>query len=109
MYRDFAKELVPEGTQIRYFVKRHYFKDEQEVRAVVIDAPANDLGTEDLQKSNPDLGRSIMMPMSSLLDCIICRPFAPKDEIEMIKKVMRSVGLAIPVVESELSGMPILN
>ncbi len=109
MYRDFAKEPVPEGTQIRYFVKRHYFKDEQEVRAVVIDAPANEQGTEDLQKSNPDLGRAISMQLSSLLDSIICRPFAPKDEIDMIKAVTRSAGLATPVVESELSGAPILN
>jgi hypothetical protein len=109
MYKDFSRELVPEGTQIRYFVKRHYFEDEREVRAVIVDPPANKQGTEDLEWSNPTFGRAMQMDLSSLLEAIVCRPFAPTDEVEMITKVSRSAGLTTPVVESELSGVPKLN
>jgi hypothetical protein len=110
MYKDFSRELVPEGTQIRYFVKRHYFKDEREVRSIIIDTPPpNAMGTEDLEQINQTNGLAIPMELSSLLDAIVCRPFAPANEVEMITKVVQSAGLSTMVVRSVLSGEPLLN
>ena len=85
-------------------MKRHNFADEREVRAVIIDAPANEHGTEDLARSNPADGRAIPVDMSSLLDAVVCRPFAPPDEVEMIARVSHAAGLTTIVVRSELSG-----
>jgi len=109
MYKDFSRELVPEGTHIRYFVKRHFFADEREVRAVIVDPPANALGTEDLEQTNPTGGRAIQVNLSVILDAVVCRPFAPPNEVEMLTKIVQSAGLATTVVQSELSGKPRLN
>jgi hypothetical protein len=104
LYRDYSNELVSEGTQIRYFQKRHYFKDEKEVRSLIVDFPE-----EDLSKINLQEGNAVAVDLSSLLDAIICRPYASKDEVETITKIVNLSGIKVPVVESELSGNLIPN
>jgi hypothetical protein len=104
LYRDYSNDLITEGTQIRYFQKRHYFKDEKEVRALISDFPE-----EDLSNTNSQEGIGVYVNLSTLLDSIVCRPYAPLNEVEMITKLVKTSGLEIPVLKSELSGDPILN
>lgn len=77
LYRDYSSEIVPEGTHMRYFVKRHYFIDEREVRAVIVDPPANAEGTEDLERTNLDAGRALPVNLNTLLKAIVCRTLRP--------------------------------
>jgi hypothetical protein len=109
MYKDYSHELVPEGTHMRYFVKRHFFKSEREIRAVLINAPPNSEGTEDLGRDNPDLGLVVPVDLALLLDAVVARPYAPPDEIAILEAAISAAGLNIPVHASELSGEPLIN
>jgi hypothetical protein len=110
MYKDYSCDVVAEGSHIRYFSKRHFFEDEQEVRAVIVDAPSKEQCRHDLEETNPNAGRAIPVDLATLLDAVVCRPFAPTDEVQMVRDVCHAAKLvAVPVVESQLSGQPILN
>lgn len=109
MYKDYSRELVPEGTHMRYFVKRHFFADEREIRSVIVDPPANAQGTEDLERTNAESGRAVPVDLTAMLDAIVSRPFAPIEEHEMLERVIRAAGLLTPVLQSQLSGEPRLN
>ena len=106
LYRDFEREIIPEGTHIRYYVKRHYFRDEREVRAVIVSPPPTPMGTEDLTRSNPELGIRVKVNLNSLLEAVVCRPYASHNEIDERSKFCRGAGLTVPTVESQLSGSP---
>lgn len=106
-YRNYSTELVPEGTQFRYFSKRHFFKAEREVRGVLVDPPETPVGHE--LPENPDRGRSVQVDLSSLLEVIVARPFAPASEVDLLEKMVRDAGLKIPVQQSTLSGEPLLS
>lgn len=103
LYKNYNTELVTLGTQMQYYQKRHNFKDEREVRALISEFPE-----EDLTRTNPELGKAIKVDLSILVDNVVCSPFASITEIETIKKMIQDAGLNIPVIESELSGDPIL-
>lgn len=103
LYKNYNTDIVAEGTQMRYYQKRHNFIDEREVRALISEFPE-----EDIAKTNSALGKAIKVDLSKLIDNIVCRPFADISEFETIKKMVSDAGLKIQVVESELSGDPIL-
>lgn len=103
LYKNYNTDLITEGTQMRYYQKRHNFIDEREVRALISEFPE-----EDLTNTNLNTGKAIKVDLSLLIDNIVCRPFADKSEIESIMKMITDAGLNIPVIESELSGEPIL-
>lgn len=103
LYKNYSTDFITEGTQMRYFQKRHNFKDEREVRALISEFPE-----ENLTITNPYEGKTVKVDLSVLIDNVVCRPFADKTEIASIKKMISDVGLNIPVIESELSGDPVL-
>jgi len=108
-YKDFSREIVPDGTQMRYFVKRHQFSSESEVRALIINAPADDSGLNDLTKSNPDAGLKVPVDLSTLLECVVTRPYASDADRAEVVELIKSYGHSIPVQTSELSGQPRWN
>ncbi len=109
MYKDYSRDLVPDGTHMRYFVKRHFFAPEREVRAVLIDAPPNAAGTEDLERENPNAGVAIPVDLSRLIHAVVARPYAPPDEVAALDATVKAKGFVFPVIGSSLSGEPRLN
>jgi hypothetical protein len=109
MYKDFSKDLVPDGTHIRYLVKRHYFGPEREVRAILINAPANEVGTEDLTRENTNGGLPVPVHLDRMLDGVVSRPYAAPSEIDRIRSLLTKHGLSVPVFASSLSGEPRWN
>ena len=108
MYKDFERELVTDGTHIRYLAKRHFFQAEREVRGVIVNFPQisqeSDGGPE-----NPESGISIPVNLNTLMDRIVVRPYASANEIARIAEVVNAMGLSIPVQASALSGEPRWN
>ena len=105
MYKDFAREVVTDGTYTPYFQKRHFFNAEREVRGVFVNWPEiaqdADGGPENLRA-----GESISVDMNTMIDCVVTRPFATSEELARIEQLVAEAGLAIPVVSSQLSGVP---
>ena len=101
-YADFNKDLITPYPTTRYFTKRDFFADEREVRVLFHDAVLGQRAEYD----QPVTGRNFVVDLDSLLNSIVCRPYASADEIAMIRKIAEASGLAVPVKESSLSGTP---
>jgi hypothetical protein len=108
LYKDYDSELVPIGTQIQYYVKRHHFSDEREVRALIVDPPFNiSYGEYEAPPPNSEAGRAISINVDLLLDAVVIRPFATDQEYEMLQRVIELAGSSVPIVRSKLDGKPI--
>ena len=103
-YVDFSKQLVTEGLQDWH--KRHYFRNEREVRARFQDVPAGANSLPDLTKSHPEKGRLVKVDPNVFLTAIVCRPYALLEELERVRRDCVQVGIAVPVQPSTMSGVP---
>jgi len=106
MYKDFSREIVPEGNYIRYLVKRHFFSPEREVRAILINAPPNEQGTEDFALRNTKGGVSVRVELSRMVDAVVARPYASPAEITELRALVTRSGFTLPTLPSALSGEP---
>ncbi len=109
IYKDFSRDIVPDGNYLRYLMKRHYFSPECEVRAILINAPPNEFGTEDLTSENINGGLPVPINLNRMLVSVVARPYASRIEIELIRSLLKKFGFSVPVFASSLSGEPRWN
>ncbi len=106
-YIDYATEWLPEGnTMWPYVHKRQSFQHEQELRAVIQEAPTRD-GKLDL--SNPPTGTGELVPVAleSLLREVIVAPTAPGWFRDLTKAITIRYGINTMVNQSQLDEAPV--
>ena len=106
-YVDYNNTFIPDATiYSAYLHKRKSFEHEREVRAVIMELPA-DSGT--IHPGLPDVwevGRNCSVDIATLVHAIVVSPFAPKWFMELVQSVVAKYNLHVPVVRSSLADPP---
>jgi hypothetical protein len=100
-YIDYKKNRIPYGNAFDPLLyKRHNFKHERELRAVVVDF--NFLGTN----KEPLIGHRVNSDLAKLIEEIRLAPTAPDWFKNNVKSLMKKFDLDKPVINSELDENP---
>jgi plasmid stability protein len=106
-YLDFSRQLVPEGNVITFLTKRHHFSAEQEVRAILIDAPAGPDGREDLTRCNSRGGVALQVDLSRLIDRVVVHPYASSSALAEVRDRINRHGRTLQLYPSSLTSDPV--
>ena len=106
-----TQESLPRNNTLWQFMhKRNYFKDEKELRALIIDMPVIDLATGRASIENPTIeGVSAKIDLNNLIQSVYVSPFAEDWFESLVKNVTQTY---IPkhkfsIQQSQMGGQPL--
>jgi hypothetical protein len=106
-YIDYDTEWLPEGNVLYPFMhKRKSFEHEREVRAVLLELPANDSGVE-VGKRNSLRGKAVPIIINDLITTIHVAPTAPAWLAGLVAEVASKYDLFAEVKRSDLYSEPV--
>lgn len=105
-YINYTTEWLPDGNTFWPYVhKRRSFQHEQELRAVIQEAPRRD-GKLDLSKPPTEAGELVSVALESLLTEVIVAPTAPGWFLDLTKAITIKYDVDIAVNPSQLNEDP---
>lgn len=106
-YIDYDKDWLPEGNAFRPYVhKRRSFEHEKELRVLMQDLPSTGSGF-DHNLINIELGKSIEINLSELIEHVYVSPTAPNWFYDVVCGVSKRYGYEFDIKQSKLSRNPV--
>ena len=109
-YVDYFSEWIPESNVLAPFIyKRKSFEHEKELRAIINLSEIDDLDLllSDINDDPPKGGKWIHLGLDELIEKVYVAPYAPAWFGELIRSVVKTYNLDVPVIKSSLDDEPI--
>lgn len=110
-YLDYSFDIIdPSNIFFRFVSKRKSYEHERELRAIVLDIPADDEGTSavDLEKRSPSqVGLSVSVNPKVLIESIRVAPQTPPWQTDVVRTIVNRLLPEVPVLQSELDDDPL--
>jgi hypothetical protein len=108
-YVDYRNEWIPESNILAPFMyKRKSFEHERELRAVInlsgIIESASDIS--DIEGEPPIGGIWVPIDLNEIIEKVYAAPYAPEWFGELLKSVVKTYNLDVPVIKSSLDDEP---
>jgi hypothetical protein len=104
-YIDYNTDKIPINNLMNaFFYKSNYFEHEKEIRLICYQQTTSEFGelTPNSYLPLPNGGIVLSVNLSQLVKSIVVSPYAPEWFGELVKRVVRTYGLDVPVLASKI-------
>jgi hypothetical protein len=107
-YLDYETETVAEDNLFNFIMcKRRSFEHEREVRAVIWEQLGGPAGGDEIRSRCTPFGLPVPVDLVQLIEAILVSPTSPAWFVDVVKELLESQKLQLPVIQSSLSTPPI--